>query len=117
MTPAVTIHLRIRVEPQSRPALLRFLREAIPFYQQPGGIRVRLLRDDSDPDRMIELIEYADESAYRLDAERVERDPRMARLLERWRALLAEPPAVEVYREVAMDREQESGHGTERSEQ
>jgi len=33
--------------------------EAIPFYEQPGGIHVRVLWDMADYDRFNEIIEYA----------------------------------------------------------
>ncbi len=98
--PAISVHLRIRVSPGRQSDLHEFLADAIPFYESPGGIRVRLLLDSSDPDRFIELIEYADEQTYREDDERVSSDPTMARYLARWRELLAEPPVVEVYGEV-----------------
>jgi len=98
--PAVEIHLRIRVEPDRRDDLLAFLREAIPFYESPGGIRVRLVERDGDPNRFIEFVEYATEADYERDQHRVEHDPEMKRYLERWRAILAEPPVVEVYRAV-----------------
>jgi hypothetical protein len=45
--PEVTVHLRIRVARGREDDLRRFLREAIPFYESPGGIRVRLLGDTS----------------------------------------------------------------------
>lgn len=78
---------------------MEFLRQAIPYYQRPGGIRVRLLRDARDDSRFIELVEYADEDAYERDQRRVEQDAEMQSYLARWRALLAEPPEVEVYRQ------------------
>lgn len=98
--PAISVHLRIRVVPGRQRDLLRFLAEAIPFYESPGGIRVRLLSDSNDPERFIELVEYIDEQTHREDDKRVQSDPTMARYLARWRQLLAEPPVVEVYREV-----------------
>lgn len=94
----IELHLRIRVKPDCLEAFLDFLREAIPFYEQPGGIRVRLLEDYSDPTRFIELIEYADEETYQQDQRRVEEEPEQRRYIERWRALLEGPPEVEVYR-------------------
>jgi quinol monooxygenase YgiN len=98
--PVVSVHLRIRVEPGGKDALRLFLREAIPFYESPGGIRVRLLADASAPDRFVEVIDYASEHAYLEDEERVKSDATMAQYLARWRALLAEPPTVEVFRDV-----------------
>jgi len=98
--PEISIHLRIRVFPGRLSDLHEFLAAAIPFYESPGGIRVRLLSDSRDPERFIELIEYVDEQTYREDDERVNSDRTMGQYLARWRELLAEPPAVEVYREV-----------------
>jgi quinol monooxygenase YgiN len=98
--PAVSVHLRIRVTSGRNDELRVFLRGAIPFYESPGGIRVRLLGDTSAPDRFIEIIDYASEHAYSEDEERVKSDPTMAQYLARWRALLAEPPTVEIYRDI-----------------
>lgn len=98
--PAISVHLRIRVFSGRQNDLYEFLADAIPFYESPGGIRVRLLSDSGDPERFIELIEYIDEETYREDDERVNTDRTMAQYLARWRELLAEPPVVEVYREV-----------------
>lgn len=94
----VDLHLRIRVKPGGREAFFAFLREAIPVYESPGGIEVRLLEDAADDHRFIELVLYEDEAAYERDQERVSTDPRMIALLARWRGLLAEGPVVEVYR-------------------
>jgi hypothetical protein len=94
---AVFVHLRIRVAEHRQAELRSFLSEAIPFYESPGGIRVRLLANDLDPERFIELVEYIDEHTYRQDESRVESDPTMAAFLVRWRSLLVEPPCVEVY--------------------
>ena len=98
--PAVSVHLRIRVQSGRTDDLRLFLREAIPFYESPGGIHVRLIGDTSAPDRFIEVIDYASEQAYSADEERVKSDATMAEYLARWRAILAEPPTVETYRDI-----------------
>lgn len=95
---AVEVHLHIRVATEQRKALVEFLTEAIPFYQQPGGIRVSLWESESDPTRLIELIEYATEEAFEKDRVRVDTDPTMQGYLARWRRLLAEPVRVETLR-------------------
>jgi len=100
MNAAVEIHLRIRTE--RRADLFAFLAEAIPFYERPGGIRVRLIERDDDPNRFIEVVEYATVADYEQDQQRVEHDPEMKAYLERWRALLAEPPQVEIHRSVPL---------------
>jgi hypothetical protein len=72
--PMVSVHLRIRVTPGQNDELRVLLREAISFYESPGGIRVRLLGDTSAPDRFIEVIDYASEHAHSEDEERVKSD-------------------------------------------
>jgi len=94
------LHLRIRVADAEQPRLLEFLREALPFYEAPGGIRIRLLRSCDDPSRLIEAVEYRDREVHDRDQVRVETDPQMRSFLDRWRALLQGPPEVETYEEI-----------------
>lgn len=94
---AVEIHLHIRVKPGGLDALKAFLREATPFYEQPGGIRVTLWRKHDDTEALMERIEYATRADYEADDRRVREDPEMVGYLGRWRELLAGPPVVEVY--------------------
>jgi quinol monooxygenase YgiN len=101
----VHLHLRIRVPDGGREALLAFLRDAIPVYERPGGIRLVLLEDARDPARFVEVVEYADEHAFAADQRRVAEDPQLREHLRRWRALLDGPPGVEVYREAEALRE------------
>ena len=93
----IELHLRIRVKEENRDAFLAFLCKAIPYYESPGGIRVRLIRDRADPERYIEIVEYDSNDKFELDEHRIAHDPQMRALLDRWRALLAGPPEVEVY--------------------
>jgi quinol monooxygenase YgiN len=94
----IELHLRGRAAAGRRADLVAFLREAIPFYERPGGIRLRVLWDAADPDRFVEIVEYADQQTHDRDRERVDNDPQMSAYLRRWRSLLAEPPDVETYR-------------------
>lgn len=94
----IDLHLRCRIAPGRCKEYLAFLREGIPYYESPGGITIRLLHDLHDDHRFIELVLYEDEATYLRDQERVANDPEMKAFLARWRALLAEPPVVEVYR-------------------
>lgn len=94
----IDLHLRLRVAPGRRAEFLAFFREAFPVYESPGGITMRLLEDLHDDHRFIELVLYDNEAVYARDQERVANDPTMKALQARWRALLAEPPVVEVYR-------------------
>lgn len=102
MPTRIDLHLRIRVKDGRRAEFLGFLRGAIPVYESPGGIEVRLLQDLHDDHRFIELVLYEDLAVYERDQVRVANDPEILRLLERWRELLVEPPVVEVYRLTAV---------------
>lgn len=99
----IDLHLRVTVLPGKRGNFLAFLREAIPYYESPGGITIRPLQDLHDDHRFIEVVEYADRATYLKDQERVSHDPVMKDYLQRWRALLAEPPVVEVYASVSVE--------------
>jgi quinol monooxygenase YgiN len=101
--PCVVLHLRLRCDPKDRDQLLSFMHEAVPFYEEPGGIRIRLLEDMTDPSRFIEIVEYETEEAYERDRPRVESDGRMQVYLRRWRSLLNGPVELETYKEVNLD--------------
>ena len=94
---AIALHLRIRAKPENRDALLTFLAEAKPYYEQPGGIAMRLLENRSDPCSFIEVFEYESIEAYEADDRRVREDPQQRAYIQRWRSLLDGPPVVEVY--------------------
>jgi quinol monooxygenase YgiN len=95
----IALHLRIRVKPENREHLLKFLREARPFYEQPGGITMRVFQNLNDPHSFIEVFEYESQAAYEADDERVRNEVEMKTWLSRWRALLDGPPVIEVYSE------------------
>lgn len=94
----IELHLTGRAALGRRTDLVAFLTEAIPFYEAPGGIRVRLLWDFTDEDRFVEVVEYADQTTYDRDQQRVAQDPQMRAYLARWRALLDGPAEVRTYR-------------------
>lgn len=102
--PRIDLHLRIHLKPGHRDGFFAFLRKAIPIYERPGGITIRLLEDFTDDHRFIELILYDDEAAYLRDQQRVQPDPEIVSLLDRWRSHLRSPPIVEVYRLSAIAR-------------
>ena len=102
VAPVIVLHLAGRVPEGGRPALEAFLAEARPFYEAPGGVRVRLQWDRADPAQFLEIMEYDDEAAYRTDQERVERDPEMRAWLARWHALLDGPIEVRVLDDVPL---------------
>lgn len=99
-THPTVLRLSIVARPGARQALLDFLREAAPYYEAPGGIRMRLLQDANNPDKFIEEFEYATSEAFETDNLRVENDPVMRSYLDRWRALLADKAEVTVYHDV-----------------
>jgi quinol monooxygenase YgiN len=99
----VILHLRIRVPPENRNALIAFLHEAVVYYEAPGGIRIRLLERRDAIGTFLEVVEYDSVDIYDADQERVAHDPRMRELLARWRGLLAEPPVVEIYDAISLD--------------
>lgn len=98
----IELHLRIWVKADRLQEFFDFLLEAIPFYEQPGGIRILLFQDRSNPKRFIEKVEYADETAFLSDQVRVETDSQMQGYLQRWRELLEQAPEVEVYQTVGI---------------
>lgn len=97
-SPTVQLHLRVHLAPGQREPFFAFLREAIPFYESPSGIRVELLANSADDHRFIEVVHYTTELDYQRDQDRVANDPTMKQYLNRWRSFLAEPPIVETYR-------------------
>ena len=99
-SPRWILHLGIRVAEGNEERLLAFLREAVPYYEQPGDIRIRLLRSRSDPRRFIEVVEYADRNAFDRDQMRVANEPRMKGFLERWHDLLEGPIEMETFEEL-----------------
>ncbi len=96
----IHLHLGVRVHPGGGDRLVEFLRDAIPFYERPGGIRMRLLRCHESPDEFIEVVEYDDTEVFERDRLRVASDPAMREVLARWRSLLASGPEVLRYDDV-----------------
>lgn len=99
----VALHLRLRVAPERRSHLVGFLREAVTYYEAPGGMRVRLLQRREDPTEFLEIVEYDSVAGYTADQTRVEHDPAMRELLDRWREILAEPAVVETYDDITAE--------------
>ncbi len=102
MSHLIELHLKCRVDPARRADFIAFLRDAIPFYESPGGIRVRVLQEVHDEHRFIEVVEYRDETVYQQDQVRVASDPIMKSYLERWRQLHTGTPVVEEYRYISI---------------
>jgi hypothetical protein len=96
----IHLYLHARALPGARPAVESFLAEARAVYEEPDGVAVRLQWSTTDPDAFVEIMEYADEATWRRDQERVEHDPRMRALIERWHGLLASGPVVSTYEDV-----------------
>lgn len=98
MNHPVTLHLTIRVNDSVK--FIDFLRRALPFYEAPGGITVRLLQKFDDPRSFIEIVEYRDKSTYDQDQQRVQSHPEMQDYLQAWRGLLAAPATIESYYDI-----------------
>jgi hypothetical protein len=88
--------------------LTRYLRQAVPFYQSLPGVNVRLLRSLDRPGRFVEIIEYANDEAFRADKTRVSDDERMQSFLAEWRELLTEPPVVEHFADITAEIAEEA---------
>jgi hypothetical protein len=76
--------LNYSVAPDKRDALFRFMEKAIPFYESPGGIRVRLYESADSPGTFQELVAYASRKIYEEDQYRIENDPEYKRVLREW---------------------------------
>jgi hypothetical protein len=98
--PHLVLHLQFACREPVGGDLTAYLRRAIPFYQSIPGVSVRLLRSLDRPGQFLEIIEYADEDAFRADEKRVADDERMHSLLAQWRELLTEPPVVEHFADI-----------------
>jgi hypothetical protein len=105
----VTLLLRFTVAAEHHAALHAFLAKAVPYYEQPGGIRVRLLEDLKTPGTFVEVVEYRDRVTYERDQVRVESDEGMKSLLAEWRRLHAGPLTVEAFEERSIETSGPSG--------
>jgi amino-acid N-acetyltransferase len=102
LPPGPIVSLVYRIPDERREALIDFLREAIPFYERPGGTRVGLYESADDRGLFLELVSYADEATYAADQARVEHDAAMKGMLDRFRAVVAGPVEVRRMRPVAI---------------
>jgi len=91
LPPGPIVCLVYRIPPTRRAELLAFLRDAVPFYERPGRIRVGLYESADEPGLYLELVAYADLAAYEADQDRVEHDPEMIAMLARFRAVVGGP--------------------------
>lgn len=72
------------VAPENRAALLRFMAETIPFYEKPGGIRVKLYESADEPGTFLELVAYSSRKVYDEDQYRIENDAEYRKVLAQW---------------------------------
>ncbi len=100
----ITLYLHGRVADGDQARLEAFLAEARATYEAPGGIAVRLQWDVAEPGAFVEIMEYADRTAYDRDQRRAEEDPAMRALLRRWHELLVDGPRVAAYKEARLVR-------------
>lgn len=78
------VSLSYRVPAGRREELIAFLQEAVPFYEKPGGIRVALYESTDEPGVFLELVAYSGDGEYEADQLRVEQDPEMKQILDKW---------------------------------
>lgn len=95
---AVVLRLGLRVAKERHADLQAYVTEAFPIFEAPGGTRGMLYQDAADPERFDEVFYYETEAAYQEGERGIREDPVQLALLARWRALLAEPPTVSVWR-------------------
>ena len=76
-------------------ALKEFLQRALPIYEEPGGICVRLFEDIGNPGHFIELVFYSTEADYVKDDERVNNDASFKQLLSEWHELISDLEVVQ----------------------
>lgn len=95
-----TLHLRFATQTGDHHALGPFLKRALPIYEAPPGIRVRLLRSIEEPACYIEVIEYETLEAFQRDEQRLTDDTTMKSLIEEWRGLIGGDLVVETYEDI-----------------
>lgn len=78
------VALNYSVAPEKREALFCFMERAIPFYEKPGGIRVKLYESADHSGTFLELVSYASRKIYQEDQYRIEHDPEYRRVLAEW---------------------------------
>ncbi len=100
------VSLVYRVVPAQRAELISFLQEALPFYEQPGGIRIGLYEAADEPGFFQELVAYDTEASYEADQQRVEEDPEMKKVLEKWHSFIDGPLEVRCMKPVVLERKQ-----------
>jgi hypothetical protein len=102
--PAALVLLIYKVPSRKRAGLLKFLREAFPVYEAPGGIHMSLLESQQQDGQFVEIAAYETDEDFRLDQIRVESDPRMKEVLGRWQKFIEGRPQVLLVRNVAVSK-------------
>jgi hypothetical protein len=97
---AVVLHLRLRLKPGCLEEFLVYVAEAFPVFEAGCDCRGVVYRDDADPEAIDEVFYYRTERDFREGERLTDHDPRQVALLQRWRALLACPPQIQVQRRV-----------------
>ena len=78
------VSLVYRVSPSKRTELISFLQKAVPFYEQPGGIKIGLYESMDEPGLFLEMVAYETQAQYEADQLRVEEDKEMKTMLKKW---------------------------------
>lgn len=97
------VSLAYRVPLSKREELVSFLQEAVPFYEKPGGTRIALYESIDEPGLYLELVAYAGQVEYEADQLRVEQDPEMRRVLQKWHEFIEGALEVRRMRPITLD--------------
>jgi hypothetical protein len=94
------IQLKFTLPSTDTGSLYTFFKRAIPFYESPGSIRIRVLRHTLNPCQFIEVVEYGSMEAFQQDQHRVGHDTEMQGYLQEWHSLLSGEVNVDEYEDV-----------------
>ena len=112
---APIVTLRYAVPEERRSELVSFLARAVPLYESPGGITVRLYEDRERRGSFLEIVLYATERGFAEDQERVAHHPDWKHTLSEWRAIVGGPIEVGIMDPVRLGPVEESLHDPART--
>lgn len=87
LPPGPIVTLVYRVKPEQRERLLAFLRDAFPFYERGGGVRMGLWESADEPGLLFELVAYGNAADFAAGEAEVAHDPATQAKLKEWRSL------------------------------
>jgi hypothetical protein len=108
-SPAALVVLIYKVPRNRRVGLLKFLGNAFPVYERPGGIHMSVFESVQERGLFVEIASYDTDRAYRQDQVRVDKDPEMKRILGRWQKFIDGRPQVLLVRNVLVPKKGRQG--------